>query len=520
MFSRFRQAVLALLFLLPLAGCGSPAENRSETEAPARKESFTLTLKPVLDSSGEVAAIAVSSVIDASLIDEAAPFSLSAPIVYANVHGVADRVGFLEVSDRNGAVPLTIVDDAPVSGGFPYYRRWRAARDVVFPVTVSYSSAVQPPDSPGGPAFGIRPAAGGVSGAGSGFLVIPENVSSIASHVTWDLSAFGERASAISTFGEGAFVLEGPPAALTQGWYMAGPLERFPERGDHNGFSAAWLGDFPFDEQSEMAYAGDVYDYLGAFFAYLDPAPRYRVFMRQLDTPPYGGGTALANSFMLSRGPARPDESSETGPRGTFFHEMIHQWVGGVDAPHGVSSWFSEGLTTYYTHVLQLRGGYVSVDDFVKGLNRLSENYYSNRARTMSAEEITKVGFGDGDIRHIPYQRGALYFADLDSKIRAASGGARTLDVFMRELFERRETDPAFVFNHDAWVELVSREIGADARESFEAVILDGEVIFPPSDAFGACFSSRQIKYEIEGKVLGGLQWTRSDAHSDAECRR
>jgi hypothetical protein len=386
-------------------------------------------------------------------------------------------------------------------------------------VTISYRSLVQPPDSPGGPAFGVRPSKGGVSGAGSGFLVIPENVSSDVSHVTWDLSAFGAGASAITTFGEGAFDLKGAPAALMQGWYMAGKLKRYPETGDRNGFSASWLGDFPFDEQAEMDYIGGAYDYLGEFFAYLNPPPRYRVFMRQLDTPPYGGATALANSFMLSRGPAEPDEIGEPGPRGTFFHEMIHQWVGGIDAPYGVSSWFSEGLTTYYTHVLPMRGGFMPVNDFAEEINELSRKYYANPARTMSAEEITKVGFGDGDIRHIPYQRGALYFADLDSKLRAASGGERTLDMFMREIFQRRETDPAFEFNHDQWIALVTAEAGPSAREEFESVILNGGLIVPAADAFGPCFEGRDIVYGAGDAALEGVEWVRVEGVSDEECR-
>lgn len=515
-------AAMAFLFM---AACGNPSEPEDAATAPAapaaQQASFRLTLKPVLDETNEVAAIEVHSVIDGPLEDEAAPFSIAAPVVYANVFGVADRVENLQVTDANGAIALTVEEDAPVPGGFPYFRHWRAQRDVEFPVTISYRSAVQPPDSPGGPAFGIRPSKGGVSGAGSGFLVIPENVVSGVSHVEWDLSAFGDGASAVTTFGEGAFELEAPPAALMQGWYIAGLVERYPAEGDRNGFSAAWLGDFPFDEHAEMEFIGGAYEYLGDFFAYLDPAPRYRVFMRQLDTPPYGGATALANSFMLSRGPARPDEAGQTGPRSTFFHEMIHQWVGGIDAPYGVSSWFSEGLTTYYTHVLPMRGGFTSIDEFAEGINGLSKSYFGNPARTMTAQEITEVGFGTNanDIRHIPYQRGALYFADLDSKIRAASGGARNLDIFMREIFERREADPDFTFNHDAWIELVEAETGAYAKEQFESVILDGAVIAPASDAFGPCFATRDIVHEVDGAALDGVEWVRVEGVADEECR-
>ena len=98
-----------------------------------------------------------------------------------------------------------------------------------------------------------------------------------------------------------------------QGWYMAGPASRFPARGDVNGFSAAWLGRPPFDAEPEMVWAADLYARLGETFRYLDPAPRYRVFMRFLETPPFGGGTALGNSFMLSRAAATKEVASGSG---------------------------------------------------------------------------------------------------------------------------------------------------------------------------------------------------------------
>ena len=80
-----------------------------------------------------------------------------------------------------------------------------------------------------------------------------------------------------------------------------------------------------------MQWAGEAYAYLGDFFQYLDPRPRYRVFMRMLDSGREGaGGTALKNSFMLSQVPGMPREVA-TRHRDTFVHEMIHQWVGRIE---------------------------------------------------------------------------------------------------------------------------------------------------------------------------------------------
>lgn len=504
--------IAAILFSLISCTFGGQAARGNEN-------SFESVFRPVRDGGEAVTAIEVRSIINGALEPDSGPLSVSAPIVYASVQGIADRVIDLEVSDRHGDISLSREDDPVAAGGFPYFRHWRAERDVVFPVTITYRSGVEPPSDRRGPPFGIRSSAAGVSGAGSGFLVIPANVTSTVSRVQWDLSDLAADSVAISSFGEGEFELNGPPAALMQGWFMAGPAGRYPDAGDANGFSASWLGDFPFDESAEMEWVGGAYAYLGEFFEYLNPPPRYRVFMRLLDTPPNRGGTALVNSFMLSRGPAEPEELGGEGPRGTFFHEMIHQWVGGVEAPNGVSSWFSEGLTSYYTNLLPMLGGFATVDEYGEGLNEIASLYYSSATRDWSADRIAEAGFANEQARRIPYRRGALYFADLDSRIRASSNGDRNLHVFMRELFEMREQED-FTFDHAKWIELVSAEVGPSAGGQFNDVIIEGALIVPASDAFGPCFERRPRSVTADdGTEFDGYEWIRLTSISDDACR-
>jgi len=55
-------------------------------------------------------------------------FSVRAPVTYAGVRGIADRVERLTVQDSIGVVTLTPSDDPPDPGGFPSYRHWRADR--------------------------------------------------------------------------------------------------------------------------------------------------------------------------------------------------------------------------------------------------------------------------------------------------------------------------------------------------------------------------------------------------------
>src|SRR5207248_768763 len=85
-------------------------------------------------------------------------------------------------------------------------------------------------------------------------------------HVRWDLSGLAPGSTALATFGEGDWELRASPDQLMQGYYMAGPLGRYPDRGTIDGFSAVWLGTPPFDPRREMAWTAKCYRYLTRFF--------------------------------------------------------------------------------------------------------------------------------------------------------------------------------------------------------------------------------------------------------------
>ena len=465
---------------------------------------FDIMLKPVRDGGGEVAAIEVRWELRGPLSDS---LLLTAPIVYAGVTGIAERIERLEAHDRSGSLDLASSDDPAAPGGFPYFRHWRPARPVLAPLTVSYRARVQPDGERNGPPFAIRASAGGVSGAGPGFLLLPEDTTTLAVRVRWDLSDLAAGSIAATSLDEGDFSFVGPIARLQQSWIMAGPVVRHPADAS-TGFSAFWLGKAPFDAPVEMKWAADFYAYLAREFGYLDPPPPYRVFMRFLAAAPCGGGTALEGSFMLSRCAGQGD-TIEAGPRETFVHEMIHQWVGGIEGPHGVTSWFSEGLTTHYSRLLPFRGGFMPVDWYAAQIRESTNGYYLSAGRNLTADSIAALGFGDENIRHVPYHRGALYFADLDARIRKVSGGKRTLDSLMQGIFVRRHRGERF--DQDAWLAAVGEVLGDSARIQFTSVILEGKTIIPAPDAFGPCFTRR-----IRGT---GYEWVRSPGTPDVGCR-
>lgn len=508
---------LSASLLLALPGHAAPATEIAPQEHAQHKGHYAVTLRPVTNGGAEVSAIDVTLEITAPAARQGEPLKLTAPIVYPGVPGAAERMTRIVIEDQSGPLPMRVTDDDPVPGGFPYFRHWTAERPAHYPVTVRYRALVQPDHTPNGPPFGMRPVGGGVSGAGVSILIQPARQADMPATLRWDLGDLPAGSIAVTSHGEGA-VAAASPGDLAQGWYLAGPAGRYPAPQGNHGFSAAWLGTPTFDAPKEMAWAATVYRWLADYFPHLKPTPDYRVFMRFHERPPFGGATALPKSFMLSRGPLLPDEPP-VAPRTTLIHEMLHQWVGGIEAPHGISSWFSEGLTTYYQTILPARGNFETLAEYEAAINELASNYYSNPALRMSAAEITKIGFGDGVIRHMPYQRGALYFADLDARIRAKSGGARTLETLLFQIFREREN--GIRFDHDRWLELIAQELGEGERERFQRVILDGaEVLKPASNAFGPCFARLSARYTVGDQFSEGFRWVRVPTVPESRCRQ
>src|SRR5262245_10893531 len=89
-------------------------------QAPA--DTFELVCRPVRGGGPEVTAIEIRAEWRCSTSRQGQPFSIQAPITYASVTGIADRIEGLEVKDAGGIVPLTVADDPLNPGGFPYYR--------------------------------------------------------------------------------------------------------------------------------------------------------------------------------------------------------------------------------------------------------------------------------------------------------------------------------------------------------------------------------------------------------------
>jgi hypothetical protein len=450
---------------------------------------MALLLKPMVGSDGAATGIEVEQTLPAGMpaarVRAGMPrdFSLVAPVNFEGVKTIADRIVGLSVRDAAGPVPLTVYTDPAPPGESNTNRHWRAQRPVRYPVTIRYVSQVQPAGAPEGPPMGLRPAGGGLAASGGGFLLLPE-VATTGTAIRWDLSSLPRGSIGVVSAGEGATFLPGPPATLNDQWFLAGPAGRYdatPQVPLH----AYWLGTPPFDAHKEMVWAGKAYGYLGKRFAYLNPVPPYRIFIKQLDTRPFGGGTALPGAFLLSTGRENPKGRGMSETHLTFIHEMAHQWVGHMATEQ---RWFNEGLTDYYTGTYGLDGGLLTRAEYLLAIRTIANNYYRSPGRAWTEARIATFGYTDESIRLAQYGRGSLYFANLHATLLAASQGRSGLDRFMRPLFERRAAGVPLTL--ERFEGALRRALGEQAVRDFRAEMIDVTTpVVPRPDIFGRCYA-------------------------------
>jgi predicted metalloprotease with PDZ domain len=112
--------------------------------------------------------------------------------------------------------------------------------------------------------------------------------------------------------------------------------------------------------------------------------------------------------------------------------------------------------------------------------------------------------------QNISYERGTLFWAEMDARIRAASNGAaistaswcRSLRALDRpEAVICREQPSNRVVHPGELVDSLAKGAGPSARQLFDSVIVRGKNIVPTPNAFGPCFELRPARYQ--GRYLG-----------------
>ncbi|MBA3999422.1 hypothetical protein [Brevundimonas sp.] len=401
------------------------------------------------------------------------------PLIRAMAPSALQDSSALSAWDDRGPLALTVDEDPVDPTGFRQDRRWRVQRATAGDVVVRYQATpreITPATRPG-PLYDMRGEGQGFHGSGAVIIALPPEGWPRPVRIDWDLSDMPEGARGASSHGEGSIQAVVPKQGVASSYFMAGPLHSLPRDG-RGAFVGYWITPPAFDLENALRRIEDAYGQFSTFFG--DEAAPFRVFMRT--TPAFaGGGSGGYNSFMFGNVEGQSREEAEV--LGLLVHETLHNWLNGLGEE--TSQWWSEGTTSYYTEVLSYRAGLTSLDQFQRAMNDLSRSYYTNPRSDLSNDEVTRLFFSDGDAQLVPYQRGPIYFAQVDARIRAASNGAKRVDDLVLALLEARRNGGDY--SRAGWVALLRRELGEAGVAEFEAMMA-GRPMDLPDNLLGPCF--------------------------------
>jgi predicted metalloprotease with PDZ domain len=389
-------------------------------------------------------------------------------------------VSDVSLSDAQGSVPL--------SSRMHDKQQWIADRAVKGDVVIHYRLPLQnmTPLS-GGPPINLRIDGDGFSGVGEALIMRPNVSRSYRVAIDWDLSAMGPGAEGVSSFGDGNVRLEaGPVKRLGDTVFMAGHLQREPRK-PAGAFSAVWLGDPGFDPHPAMRWTSQLHAFMSEFF-HEKTEPPYRVFLRY-NPMNAGGGAALYHSFIATYGTGVNGENLKE----ILGHEMTHTFTA-----NELGNWYNEGTAVFYEALLPWRAHLFTTDDYLRDVNLTASRYYTNKLRSTPEDQVQPHFWEDTRIRVLPYDRGAMYFAVLNGKIRRASAGTHSIDDLIRDMNDRmRAAQP---ITEAAWLDLLRRSLGPEGVRIHRSM-MSGGLMLPESDDFGPCF--RRVVRQIRQFELG-----------------
>jgi hypothetical protein len=412
-------------------------------------------------------------------------------------------VSDVKVTDASGAVPVTGRMDG---GGM----KWRSTRAVKGDVTISYRLSLDnTPPLAGGPPIGLRIDGDGFSGAGDRVVMTPGDNKPYVTRIVWDLSAMGPGAKGVSSHGDGDLDVPFGPVGdrMNRTWLMAGHMDSETL----GAFSAVWTGKPAFDPHPAMQWTAKLHKAMSVFFKDKTEPP-YRVFLR-FNPMNAGGGAAMTHSFIVTYGAGVTGDSIKS----ILGHEMTHTWTS-----TGIGKWYDEGNAVYYQALLPWRAGLMSTDEFLQDLNETASRYYTNAMRSTPEAEVVPKFWEDTRIRVLPYDRGALYFAVLNGKVKKASGGKRSIDDLIQTMIEKaRQGQPT---TEEVWLDLLKKEIGADGAKVHQSMLAGG-LMLPESDGYGPCFRRtvkkiRQFDVGFDMKSLIGAEKHISGLKAGSEAEK
>lgn len=262
--------------------------------------------------------------------------------------------------------------------------------------------------------------------------------------------------------------------------------------------------DLDFDQDAWLANIKAIVDSQGDIFGGF-PFDRYS-FLFTVSPGGGGGGLEHLTSTAIGLRAARLIDSPKTG-MGVIAHEFFHLWnvkrlrpeaLGPFDysRPNRTTAlWVAEGITSYYTDVTLARIGDKTEEEFWLAMQRQIRSLENNPAREhlSSAQASYRVWDPKPRDRTLSYYNsGEVLGLLLDIEIRAHSDNRKSLDDFMRDLFDRCQARGRGFADYEL-ASVASNLCGHDMSEWFDRYVYGTMV--PP---YAQILARAGIVYEQE----------------------
>jgi predicted metalloprotease with PDZ domain len=235
------------------------------------------------------------------------------------------------------------------------------------------------------------------------------------------------------------------------------------------------------------------------------------------------------NDWEVGRGTS---PSAYEGKLSTAAHEFFHNWnvkrmrpkpLGPFDYSREVptpSLWISEGLTSYYASLAMVRAGLVTPESYLNQMGQLITG--SERAPGRKERSIEETSFDTwfwyvspgraetniNNVNHSYYTGGQIMGHFLDFALRQATNNQKSLDDWMRLMYQRYAL-PKPGFEPDDAMRAASEVAGKDMSDFFRRYI-SGKEIPPYETYFG--YAGIQVEKRVDGqKFWFGATFQRGD---------
>jgi hypothetical protein len=402
------------------------------------------------------------------------------------------------------------------------WRSWAPTRDSEGDIHLSFLAPGRVTDQVG-PRIDLRVDQGGLIGKGYGFLPYPPGKEDWWVNLEWELQGTSARTSARWSVVEG---LRGeaiglPSDLIGNAAFGVGPLIEWPnEKRGGERLSMYWIGNPPWDMDDLAMKTADIFTEISAYFG--DLQSNFTVFVRRVEVG--FGGTGGYNTFLLEYSTGTEVQLDLLGLTSLLAHEILHEYPIMADDDNSLSEddgWYIEGVANYYVPIILGETGTMNKSEMLANMNSLSQGYYTSPVVRANMDYINEHEWESMHFTRVMYNRGFMYLAQVNGLIAAATGGEKSLDDIVKELYRRKVARERC--KTPEFLALLGDIVGQDkAVESFEEMwrgdlIVPHGAVFPRYDLelvrrdcfmFDMGFDTNALR---SGKVQGLQRGSRAD---------